>query len=56
MKTMGVVLLAGKELGTFETGQPLAPRFDIQMASDDPARVTLTIRYGERRLVLAFVR
>jgi hypothetical protein len=45
-----------KELVKFETGQPLAPRFDIQMVSDDPAKVTLTIRYGDRRLVLSFVR
>jgi hypothetical protein len=40
----------------FEAGLPLAPRFDIAMASDDPAKVTLTIRYGDRRLVLAFGR
>jgi len=41
-----------KELVKFETGQPPAPRFDVQVASDDPAKVTLTIRYGDRRLVL----
>jgi hypothetical protein len=40
----------------FEAGKPLAPRFDIGMGSDDPAKVTLTIRYGDRRLVLTFVR
>jgi hypothetical protein len=37
-------------------GQPLAPRSDIQMASDDPGKVTLTIRYRDRRLILTFVR
>jgi len=40
----------------FEAGQPLASRFDIAVASDDPAKVTLTILYGDRRLVLTFVR
>jgi hypothetical protein len=40
----------------FEAGKSLAPRFDIGMGSDDPAKVTLTIRYGDRRLVLTFVR
>jgi hypothetical protein len=41
---------------TFEKGQPMAERFDVAMASDDPAKVTLTIRYGDRRLVVPFVR
>ena len=40
----------------FEAGNPPASRFDIAMGSDDPAKVTLTIRYGDRRLVLTFVR
>jgi hypothetical protein len=40
---------------TFETVSPLAPRFDATL---DPAgdTVNLTIRYGDRRLVLPFVR
>ena len=39
----------------FETTSPLAPRFDATL---DPGEgtVTLTIRYGDRRLVLPFVR
>jgi hypothetical protein len=45
-----------KEVVKFETGLPLAPRFNIPMASDDPAKVTLTILYGDRRLVVSFVR
>jgi hypothetical protein len=40
----------------FEAGNPPASRFDIAMASEDPANVTLTIRYGDRRLVVTFVR
>jgi hypothetical protein len=45
-----------KEPATFEAGQPLASRFNIEMRSDDPAKVTLTILYGDRRLVVTFVR
>ena len=45
-----------KGLAKFEAGQPLASRFDIAMGSDDLAKVTLTIRYGDRRLVVTFVR
>jgi hypothetical protein len=40
----------------FEAGQPLASRFNIPMASDDPAKVTLTILYGDRRLIVTLVR
>jgi hypothetical protein len=39
----------------FETVSPLAPRFDATLSSED-GRVTLTILYGDRRLVLPFVR
>ena len=39
----------------FETADPLAPRFDATLAEGD-GTVTLTIRYGDRRLVLPFVR
>lgn len=45
-----------KQPVTFETGSPLAPRFDIAMSSEDPAKVTLTVSYGDRRQVLTFVR
>ena len=39
----------------FETTSPLAPRFDATLAEGE-GTVTLTIRYGDRRLVLPFVR
>jgi hypothetical protein len=49
----GETLYKGK--ATFETVSPLAPRFDATL---DPSgdTVNLTIRYGDRRLVLPFVR
>ena len=40
---------------TFEAGSPLAPWFDIARASD-AGKVTLTVSYGDRRLVVRFVR
>ncbi len=40
----------------FESGQPLAARFNIELGSADPAKVTLTILYGDRRLVVTLVR
>jgi hypothetical protein len=40
---------------TFEAGSPLAPRFDIATGSEAD-KVTLTVSYGDRRLVLTFVR
>ena len=40
---------------SFETVSPLASRFDATLA-DEGGTVTLTIRYGDRRLPLAFVR
>ena len=40
---------------TFETGSPLAERFDIATAAD-AGKVTLTVSYGDRRLVVTFVR
>ena len=40
----------------FTAGNPLASRFDVGLGSEDPAKVTLTIGYGGRRLVLTFVR
>jgi hypothetical protein len=40
----------------FTAGNPLASRFNIALGSEDPAQVTLTIGYGDRRLVLTFVR
>jgi hypothetical protein len=40
----------------FEAGNPQASRFDVALGSDDPAKVTLTLRYGDRRLVLTLVR
>jgi hypothetical protein len=39
----------------FETTSPLAPRLDATLGEGD-GTVTLTIRYGDRRLVLTFVR
>ena len=39
----------------FETTSPLAPRFDATL-SEGEGTVILTIRYGDRRLVLPFVR
>jgi hypothetical protein len=39
----------------FESGNPLAPRLDIQ-AGSEAGRVSLTVRYGDRRLVVTFVR
>ena len=39
----------------FETTSPLAPRFDATLGEGE-GTVTLTIRYGDRRLVLPFVR
>jgi hypothetical protein len=39
----------------FETLDPLVPRFDATLA-DAGGTVTLTIRYGDRRLPLSFVR
>jgi hypothetical protein len=39
----------------FETTSPLAPRFDATLDSQGDT-VNLTIRYGDRRLVLPFVR
>ena len=39
----------------FETVSPLAPRFDATLGEEE-GTVTLTIRYGDRRLVLPFVR
>jgi len=39
----------------FETTSPLAPRFDATLGESE-GTVTLTIRYGDRRLVLPFVR
>jgi hypothetical protein len=38
----------------FETTSPLAPRFDGTLEAGE-GTVTLTIRYGDRRLVLPFV-
>lgn len=40
----------------FTAGNPLASRFNVAVGSEDPAQVTLTIGYGDRRLVLTFVR
>jgi hypothetical protein len=39
----------------FETVSPLAPRFDATLG-EDGGTVTLTIRYGDRRLLLPLVR
>jgi hypothetical protein len=39
----------------FETLSPLAERLDIQLG-EAPAGVVLTVRYGDRRLVLNFTR
>jgi hypothetical protein len=39
----------------FEKASPLAPRFDATLETGE-GTVTLTIRYGDRRLVLPFVR
>jgi hypothetical protein len=40
----------------FVTGNPLVERFNVAVGSEDPAKVTLTVSYGDRRLVLTFVR
>jgi hypothetical protein len=40
----------------FVAGNPLVDRFKVAMDSEDPAKVTLTVSYGDRRLVLTFVR
>ena len=40
----------------FVAGNPLVERFNVAMGSEDPAKVTLTVSYGDRRLVLTFVR
>jgi hypothetical protein len=40
----------------FTAGNPEASRFNVELGSEDPAKVTLTIGYGDRRLVLTFVR
>jgi hypothetical protein len=40
---------------TFETVSPVAPRFDATL-SEEGGTVTLTIRYGDRRLLVPFVR
>lgn len=39
----------------FETVSPLAPRFDATL-DEEEATVTLTIRYGDRRLLVPLVR
>jgi hypothetical protein len=40
----------------FTAGNPLVDRFSVALGSEDPAKVTLTLSYGDRRLVLTFVR
>lgn len=40
----------------FTAGNPLAPRFNVALGAEDPAQVALTIGYGDRRLVVTFVR
>ena len=39
----------------FETVSPIAPRFDATLREEE-ATVTLTIRYGDRRLLVPFAR
>lgn len=40
----------------FAAGNALASRLDVALGSEDPAKLTLTVSYGDRRLVLTFVR
>ena len=44
-----------KGLAAFETVSPLAPRFDATL-DEEGGTLTLTIRYGDRRLQVPFVR